>query len=471
MLTLEQENVRTLMKLMGLSEDEAVQKLKWRVTISATGPAGERLALLVKQVVGLTVEVVAINDAPDLEFAINGPPAGRAPLHIRATIDAQGMVAWSPATSGRAPNGDMPPDIAMKIAACYAAGFILSEWRGGLHRTALPDPFIVDFAKLGITPALANQSIDMSESVLVGGGGVANGFLWAAEEAPLCGRLLVVDPKAVSKGNLNRCLLFTETDLGGNKAEALARNVRIGDLELVPFVGSFDQVVEQRKRVKRAIVTVDSRAARRAIQTGLPLEVLDASTTDVTSVVVHSHAQPTDGACLACIYKHNPAEDERERSIAEGLGITVEEVKQDFIDPILARKLCGIHPGLDEKALINTQLTSLYKELCGAQALLTNAGEQALAPFAFVSNLAGALLMLELLKVEADREAARQSHYLTLDPWRPPHKMARRVYGRVADCSFCADPSNLEVLASIWPEWFGPVDGNAKKPPHKIQSC
>ena len=458
MLTPEQENARTLMKLMGLSEDEAVQKLKWRVAISATGSAGERLALLIKQVVGLTVEVVAIEDQPDLEFAINGPPAGQAPLQILATIDAQGMVAWSPSNSGRAPAGDMPPDVAMKIAACYAAGYILSEWRGGEHCAALPRPFAVDFAKLGITPALANQAIDMSASVLVGGGGVANGFLWAAEELLLTGRLLIVDPKTVSKGNLNRCLLFTEADLGHNKAEVLARNVRIGNLELVPFVGSFDAVVRARQRVKQAIVTVDSRAARRVIQNGLPLEVLDASTTDVTSVVVHSHAQPTDGACLACIYKHNPAEDERELSIAEGLGISVAEVKQDFIDATLARKLCGIHPGLDEAALINTQLTSLYKQLCGAQSLLTNAGEQALAPFAFVSNLAGALLALELLKFSADREAATQSHYLTLDPWRPPHKLARRVYGRAADCGFCADPANLSVLASVWPEWLGSGD-------------
>ena len=76
--------------------------------------------------------------------------------------------------------------------------------------------------------------------------------------------------------------------------------------------------------MRRAIVAADSRRARRSIQKDLPLEVLDASTTDVSEIIVHSHRQPTKGACLACIYRHIPDELARERDIASGLGIDLD---------------------------------------------------------------------------------------------------------------------------------------------------
>jgi hypothetical protein len=44
------------------------------------------------------------------------------------------------------------------------------------------------------------------------------------------------------------------------------------------------------------------RRARRSIQADMPLEIFDASTTDVTAVAAHHHRQPTGYACLSCIY-------------------------------------------------------------------------------------------------------------------------------------------------------------------------
>ena len=78
--------------------------------------------------------------------------------------------------------------------------------------------------------------------------------------------------------------------------------------------------------MRRVIVGADSRPVRRSIQKELPLEVLDASTTDVSEIVVHSHRQPTAGGVLACIYKHIPDELARARDIASGLGIDVADV-------------------------------------------------------------------------------------------------------------------------------------------------
>jgi hypothetical protein len=48
-------------------------------------------------------------------------------------------------------------------------------------------------------------------------------------------------------------------------------------LVLTPFVGTFHELVEKQTRVRRVIIGIDSRLARRSIQIGLPFEVLDAS--------------------------------------------------------------------------------------------------------------------------------------------------------------------------------------------------
>ncbi|MGH2173968.1 hypothetical protein ACQ1Z4_14780, partial [Enterococcus faecalis] len=75
--------------------------------------------------------------------------------------------------------------------------------------------------------------------------------------------------------------------------------------------GTFRDLLLKRGRIRRVFVTVDSRPARRSIQTDMPLEIFDASTTDVTAVVAHNHRQPTGYACLSCIYPHIPEEDAR----------------------------------------------------------------------------------------------------------------------------------------------------------------
>ena len=61
---------------------------------------------------------------------------------------------------------------------------------------------------------------------------------------------------------------------------------------------------------------------------------------------------------------------------------------------------------------------SLFKQLCAEQALLMPTGAQVLAPFAFVSNLAGALVALELARFDAGQLVSNISNYLCLSPGR-----------------------------------------------------
>lgn len=300
-----------------------------------------------------------------------------------------------------------------------------------------------------LTPTTRGLPIDLTDAVLVGAGAVAHGFLKALRHLPVKGRLNVLDPKKVGPGNPNRCLYLTDADIGSQKAEALAEHAA-GDflhLKLEAKVAEFKDYARSKGKVPLAIVTVDSRRARRQIQKFVPGRVLDASTTDVRGVVVHSHVQPTAAACLACIYQHVPDEEAREKSIAEGLGISLADVKQGFIDEAVAGKICQRYPDLDPSQLLGKAFDTLFRELCGAQALQTPEGRQVLTPFAFVSALAGALLAVELIRQMKDRA---DTNYWQVDPWRSPLQRLRRRRSRSSDCEFCSRPEAEIVVNDLW---------------------
>ena len=337
-----------------------------------------------------------------------------------------------------------------KIAACYVVGNVIARAIGGNQFDALQDPFVVLFSTFGATAQDLLRRIELDDAVLVGAGGVGNGLMWGLQELNLEGRLTIVDPKTVSAGNLNRCLFFGEEDIGENKASLLAGRTGRPGFEVDGFVGTFAELRASRGRVRRVFTTPDSREARRSVQSELPLEVLDASTTESSAVVIHSHRQPTDRACLACVYPHIPLEDDRLIHIAEGLGLHVDEVRPGFINEQIARKLAALSPNLDAVPLVGKAFETFYKDQCGQGVLLNAAGQQAVAPFAFVSNLAGALLALELVRFETPRLSTRSS-YLTLDPWRPPTLHARRDHARRPECTYCGGEGRL-AFRQVWPE-------------------
>lgn len=447
MLTARQENERTLARLAGISEDEAAARLSFKAAVQCAGNTGLAFSRHLRGLLAFTLEVVDEPEAADLIVAVNASTSETSHATLYVTITNEALtIARAPTaqTSQRAPH-----DLSAKLAACYAASVVIAHAIGGDHLARLTLPFIVPFERLGLTPQLLGQTLHLQDTVLAGAGGVGSGFLWALESLDVRGSLDIADPKTVTPGGLNRCQHYTDADIGKNKADVLAANAQLPDLELVPFVGTFSELRLQRFRIKRVIVTVDSRPARRSIQSELPFEVLDASTTDASAVVIHSHSEPNAGACLSCIYHHIPLEDERTRSIAAGLGLAYEEIKdKELIDGALGRRLAELH-GLDATALEGHAIASLHKELCAAQILKMAGGEQALAPFAFISNLAGVLLAIELLRFDAD-PALRHGSDMSVDPWSPPHARARRPRTKRPDCEFCADPDKTAILDLVW---------------------
>lgn len=440
------ENARMLAALLGVDEGEAAERLQRRVLITAADSAAgwaDEIAALLERTIVLTDDPAAA----DVELLVGRPAPRSSARTVHAVIDAdRALVSRAPL----APIGaDAPHPLFAMVCACGAAAAVLNAVVEDARLPPTPDPLEVRLADLGLPDLLGLAPIDLTGAVLVGAGAVAHGFLKALRHLPVWGRLDVLDPKTVGPGNPNRCLYLTDLDIGVPKGTALVDHAK-GDfehLELLPEKVEFKDYAAMRPKVPLAIVTIDSRRARRQLQKYVPGRVLDASTTDVRGVVVHSHVQPTSGACLACIYQHIPDEAAREQSIADGLGISLAEVKQGFINRPIAEKICRAYPDRNPNALVGKAFDTLFRELCGAQALRTPEGRQVLTPFAFVSALAGALLAVELVR---QTTARADTNYWQVDPWRAPLARLRRKRSKVPNCEFCSRPEADAVIQDLW---------------------
>jgi molybdopterin/thiamine biosynthesis adenylyltransferase len=437
MLNANQENLKALASLLGIDEEEAAVKLQTTVVITFGDPASAAFASDLSQLVGKTLQVVAEGVDADIEVALGSTPSTNASVKILVSMCGDGMIVGQ---KNEPAGWSCTPRFNERICACYAAGAVIAR---AIDRNC-PDPFRLAFDDLGIPVAIAPIVFD--HDVLAGCGGVGTGFLWGLQTIETSGTMTVVDSKNVSKGNLNRCFFYEEEDVDKPKAERLAARALLNNTVLESLVGTFHELVLKRERVRRVFVTVDSRPARRAIQADMPLEVFDASTTDVTAIVTHHHRQPTGHACLSCIYPHIPLEDARERDVADLLGLTLEQVKRRIVDAETAAVL-ALNFGASADEFLGKSMDSLAKARCGSGPVNTAGGRQALAPFAFVSNLAGCLMVVDLLRSQSTDTAP--TNYLHLDPWRPPTPVRRRKPRRQG-CEFCGDAELTSVLASLW---------------------
>jgi hypothetical protein len=457
-LNAKQENIQTLMAVLGIDESQAVHRLDKRVAIThAPGGAAAALARDVVRLLERTVQVVDPELECDVELAVGSTPTTNAGLRLcLAAGDEMTILAEFDAGKERGSSGPvMPlPILTRKIVACYAAGQVLGRTVDGLESYVCRGPFMLRYAHLGLPANDPVKPIFFEDTVLIGAGGIANGFLWALEGLPLTGRMVIVDYKKVRAGNLNRCLLFDQEDERKPKAQVLAGKFGTRDLAVTSHEGLFKDYLRTlpEGKVRRVITTVDSRVARRGVQNKLPAEVLDASTTDISGIVVHSHRQPNSQACLSCIYGHIPAENQQRLHIVESLGLEMSDVRDwPVITPELARKLANLH-GLNEAVLMGMSLDTLFKAKCAEGTLVTPAGKQASAPFAFITNLAGVMLALELLRFDLPQQTG--GNYLVLSPWRPPHAHLRTTRTRQEGCEFCSKPETHTVLRQVWPELF-----------------
>lgn len=274
------ENARMLAALIGVDEEEAAERLQRCVLITAA--SSSQLAAWAAEIAALIDRTIIVTDDPaeaDVELVLGALEPRSQAKCIYADIAAdQAKVASVPVSC----SGSPPHPLFGAIAACAVAAAVIHAAVGDVRLPDVPDPLTVKYSDIGLPDLGDLTPIDLTGAVLVGAGAVAHGFLRALRHIPVRGELDVLDPKKVGSGNPNRCLYLTESDLGEFKAEALAKNAAgaFPALELKPRVAEFKNYAAERENVPLAIVTIDSRRARRSLQKFIPGRVLDASTTD-----------------------------------------------------------------------------------------------------------------------------------------------------------------------------------------------
>jgi molybdopterin/thiamine biosynthesis adenylyltransferase len=449
------ENARALAAAAGVTVDTADQALD--VTVLITAESSDATADLIaneahlllertvtkvsrKRVDGLTaVELVIGMAAP----RTRGPYLFLSVFTDRAVISSRDQYQSDCAgTHG----------ILVLLCAAYACGQVLRVALGENSPVSSPDPFVLPFDVFCQDQRDLAFPVDVGRSHLAGAGAIGNGFLWAARHLDIRGELHVVDDDYVSSGNLNRQIWFDRNDINEPKATRLCEKAQrtLPNLALIAHQARLQDLRSDDPWLRRLVVAVDSRRARRALQNEFPGEVFDASTTDLREIVVHHHREPNAYACLSCIYELDEQEVSRESHIAEHLGVAVDEVRTERISTSAASIIVQRFKDLNCSSIVGVAYDTLFKQLCSSGKLTTTQGEALTAPFAFISVLAGTLLALDMVRVLGQSKHVPDFNYWRLSPWHPPLERRRVLRPKQVNCTFCGDMTMRKVNHALW---------------------
>jgi len=455
------ENARTLASLLKLSVEEAAELLDVAIIVTSdpADVAGQVLADFAATLIGRTVSSVVRNEADASAVAelVVGEARATRTNAIRLQVTANEIVIGGEAVTSKI--AESTPGVVLLVAACYATGVILRSALGGrllVSAPALENGLLIPIsAVIGNDRSWLDQEVTLSDAYLAGAGAVGNGFVYALTTLRVRGVLVLLDSDTVSDGNLNRCVWFAESDIDYPKATRLAQRAaaRLTALTLVPEISTLQDFGKRQPNdrwLKTLIVAVDSRRTRRMLQHEIPQEVFDASTTGIAEIVLHHHRQHTEHACMACIYSETADELSREKHMADTLGITLDEVQDHFVTASTAAKIHEKYPHVAASAIEGQAYDSLFKALCSQGTLVGGDHQQVLAPFGFVSVLAGTFLAIEVCRRAAHTEQATDWNYWRLSPWSPAVVELRQIRSKLATCEFCANASMQKAVRMLW---------------------
>jgi E1 ligase-like protein/ThiF family protein len=448
------ENVKALALAAGITPEQAAERLRGRVL--CTFDRGDAAAArFFQELRPLLVRTIDVHDTPDgglylVEMVIgDAEPVGLASgVFVRLTQDG---CCFSPQPTP-VHSSDPAHRVLTVAAACYGAGVAIYRAVGDGIPNPPPDHLEIRYDEILPDRSVLDHAIHLGVAHLAGAGAIGNGFLWAARYVDLRGKLLVCDDDAVSPGNLQRQIWFDEDDIGDPKSSTLCGKAQpfLPGCQLKPeSVRLQDLPNRSGAWLKRLIVAVDSRRARRELQNELPAEVFDASTTDIREVVVHYNHALSGLSCMGCLYKADEKEVSQDQIIAEHLGVSIDDVKSSRISSTAAGAIALKHPHIDAASIEGQACDSLYKALCATGKLHAAVGKQVVAPFAFVSVLAGTLLLFDVITRLA-RPGLLGTNEWHVSPWREPFGQGRLTRMRFADCECCGKPVLRGLRARLW---------------------
>ena len=452
------ENIRALAVAAGLSEEEASDRLE--VTVLVTHDPNDPVAVaFVAELVPIlsrTLDVVCHSTEAisriATELVVGNAPSRSASTKVFVNLTADRLVIQR--TPAICKGSALPHRLMVLIAACYVSGAVINAAVGDGCPNPPPTEFEIPFGAFLPSQTHLDAPVALGEAYLAGAGAIGNGLLWAARHVHLVGTLNIVDDDVVSSGNLQRQIWFERCDRKKPKAERLAMLAQpsFPECTLKPAVCRLQQHPARNEGawLGRLIVAVDSRLARRNLQNELPGEVFDASTSGSQEIVLHHNKQPNDYACLGCVYPRDEAEVTHDQAVADHLGIEVESVRQPRISPEVAQRICATHTQLAPTKIEGLPFDTLYKQICSSAQLKSVSGEQVVAPFAFVSVLAGALLLLEIIRRERGSDMDQPSNEWRVNPWRPPVPKIRWLRPRRVACECCSKSELMQENVRLW---------------------
>lgn len=458
------ENSQTLAAALGIDLDEAEEILEADVLVTADPSdtvamflADQISQLLVRTIRSAGAERTTVGVSAEIVIGRASPRSGAPKIWVSGNAQMAFISRQGQASAGI----EAMHSALLLITACYAVSVVMRVLFDDRLTLPTADPLVLDLQSLGLSPTVLEKQIDLGRTYLAGAGAIGNGYLWGLRWFNVRGQLDIVDFDIVKSGNLNRQVWFHESDIGKPKANQLALSAQSSfpELTLVPRRDRLQDLPEKKtdpRWLRRLVVGVDSRLARRALQDELPEQVFDASTTDIREIVLHFNQQGTGKACLGCVYPPDQLEAGRARDIAAALGITIEEVCEGVISAHAAKVIRARYPdrGLTLEGLEGEAYDSLFKALCAKAALRTDGGRQIFSPFAFVSVLAGVMLAIETVR----RLSGYQPDYnlWKISPWSPFIPRLRRQIPANPVCVVCGEPWRQQIAAQVWKEGAGP---------------
>jgi hypothetical protein len=446
------ENKLSLLHLLNLSEENSEKILGSSILITIEGEY-PRLIEFLKVMLEKTFETVHTSPSANIRYDCEIVTSSRYKNNNGTTVylcaDQGNLIVTLEDSKNNLPENLHP--FFYFLITCYTGAIVL---RALFKEIPISGPAEISFdpKKIVTDQNLLHKTVSVGRSYLAGAGAVGNAFLFALSTFHPQGEIFVTDPDFVSEGNLNRCLYFDDSDINYKKAEVLVKKAQphFEKLNLVPIPSELAKVENNNGRawLDKLIVGVDSRRARRNLQGEVPKEVFDASTTGISEIVLHYHKRPLDGACLGCIYVKEKVEEAHEKHIAEALGVSLNDVKQQFVSKDAAR-LIAEKNNVAINDIIGLPYDTLFKQLCGEGKLMTKENVQVLAPLAFVSALAGAFLALMFIERHS---GLGDYNYWRLSPWSNINYRLKQNVPTNPDCEFCNSKTYQKVARNLWPE-------------------
>jgi hypothetical protein len=265
------------------------------------------------------------------------------------------------------------------------------------------------------------NEVFLDDLVLAGVGAIGNGTIWTLSRLPnLTGKIHLVDDQEISWSNLQRYILFDESNVGAKKVQIARGAFSQTSLSLEVTEGRWDDFVFRRgdSFINCVGVGIDNEKDRIGIQSSLPRTIYNAFT-EAESIGITRHTNFGSDACLACSYVPLRRQKDFVTEVAENCNIA-DKAEYVKICHNLRQAVDAPIPGTNESLLSaiaaankipieelhqfkGMKLDQFYSDfVCGGiilrDAKVNNTFTNVDAPLAFQSAMAGTLLAAEIVK-------------------------------------------------------------------------